>query len=230
MPKRLAGSQLTGSSLVASLNEIPFRFIPTPAPEGSGFFLGGLRCRGSAQETLQKSQGPLQLPNQPDHQLDVGQRETTRNWTAGFSAWFHLPGFFFGVAQFLTHTQLRVPPPEGSLKPGSPIFGPKAKGTEKPGTGMHPDPPNARSDRSDLRSTEELRGSAPRCPAPCAEPGPRRRKRERIESDRVGSSRIESDRVGSSRMSPQGFEVADQKKGLPQVGKAKGIRFNSVFV
>ena len=30
--------------------------------------------------------------------MGMGQTETTRIWTAGFSPWFHLPGFHFGVS------------------------------------------------------------------------------------------------------------------------------------
>ena len=32
--------------------------------------------------------------------MGMGQNESTRNWTAGFSPWFHLPGFHFGLPIF----------------------------------------------------------------------------------------------------------------------------------
>ena len=38
----------------------------------------------------------------------MGQNETTRIWTAGFSPWFHLPGFHFGVTLLLTRTHMNL--------------------------------------------------------------------------------------------------------------------------
>ena len=38
----------------------------------------------------------------------MGQNDFTRNWTAGFSPRFHLPGFHFGYL-FLTHSQSKDP-------------------------------------------------------------------------------------------------------------------------
>ena len=38
---------------------------------------------------------------------DMGQNETTRIWTAGFSPWFHLSGFHF-ECPFLTHSHMCV--------------------------------------------------------------------------------------------------------------------------
>ena len=40
-----------------------------------------------------------------DH-LGMGQNQTTRNWTAGFSPWFHLPGFHLGYL-LLTHSHFK---------------------------------------------------------------------------------------------------------------------------
>ena len=46
---------------------------------------------------------PDDCPGNRSH-TDMGQNYTTRNWTAGFSSCFHLPGFHFGVTQFLTYS------------------------------------------------------------------------------------------------------------------------------
>ena len=36
--------------------------------------------------------------------VGMSQNQTTRNWTAGFSLCFHLPGLYFGVPLFGPHT------------------------------------------------------------------------------------------------------------------------------
>ena len=46
----------------------------------------------------------------PSFHLAVGQNLPTRNWTAGFSLCYHLPGFKFGYL-FLTHGHLVSPQP-----------------------------------------------------------------------------------------------------------------------
>ena len=38
--------------------------------------------------------------------LGMGQNEVTRKWTAGFSPCAHLPGFHFGVNNFVTHSHV----------------------------------------------------------------------------------------------------------------------------
>ena len=50
-----------------------------------------------------RSNDPL-LGSLKNEQMGMGQNESTRNWTACFSLWFHLPGFHFGYI-ILTHSQ-----------------------------------------------------------------------------------------------------------------------------